>query len=405
MNVIILILISGMILWDSYAEDWPTWRGLKQDGISNENHWLKEWKQDPNILWEAELGIGFSSFSVHAGKVVTAGFFNNEDVVYCMDAMSGKIKWSFHYPSELDAKYYDGGTSATPVFNENKVYHLSRNGELFCLSEETGKVVWKRALLNDVYTKKPTWGFASSPVVVDGLVILNVGSQGTAINKETGEVVWKSDDKVGGYTTAVIYKDFNKDTKIAVFGVEDRFVAVEVKTGKLIWEVPWKTSYDINAADPVISGNLIYLSSGYGKGCGVFKIHGNGVEKVWENKEMNNHFNSSVLVGGRLYGFHGNSNTAKKNSFRCLDFNTGNVVWNNDDLKFGSLFLAGQMMMLLDDKGELILMDPKADEYKETYRMQLLSGRCWTVPVLVNGLLYARNASGHMVCLDLRIKS
>lgn len=405
MKTTIQILVGGMTLWGCFAEDWPTWRGLKQDGISNETTWLKEWKQDPKILWEAELGVGFSSFSVQAGKVVTAGFVNDEDVVYCMDAINGKIKWSFKYPSELDAKYYDGGTSATPVFDGNKVYHLSRNGDLFCLSLETGKVIWQRALLKDVYTKKPTWGFASSPVIVDGLVILNVGSQGTAINKDTGEVVWKSEDRVSGYTTAVVYKDLNKGTKIAVFGIEDRFVAVEVKTGKLVWEVPWKTSYDINAADPVISGNLIYLSSGYGKGCGVFKINGSGLEKIWENKEMNNHFNASVLVGGRLYGFHGNSNTAKKNSFRCLDFNTGEVIWNNEDLKFGSLFLAGQMLIVLDDKGELILVNPKANEYTETYRMQLLSGRCWTVPVLANGLLYARNASGHMVCLDLRVKS
>jgi outer membrane protein assembly factor BamB len=275
------------------AEDWYRWRGPDLNGISKETGWSTSWPNEgPKRLWKANVGTGFSSISVSHGRAYTVGNRNERDTIYCFDANTGAEIWKNTYPAPLDDHYYDGGPSATPTVDGDKVYHLARRGGLFCLDAATGNVLWSKNLHGELGVKIPEWGFASSPLVEGELLILNVGNAGAAINKTTGAVVWASGKGSAGYSSAVPFSVGTE--RYAVLFLRESVAAVNVKTGKELWRQTWKTSYDVNAADPIISGNEIFISSGYNKGAALLRILSNQPNVVWQNKNMRNHYNSCV---------------------------------------------------------------------------------------------------------------
>jgi outer membrane protein assembly factor BamB len=229
----------------SQAADWPVWRGPTLDGISAE----KDWKLsgEPKVLWEAEVGLGFSSFVVGAGRVFTTGHADDRDSVFCLDAKTGKVIWMHEYAADLGDKYYEGGTSATPTVDGDKVYQLSRWGDLFCFEAATGKVVWEKNVQKETEANIPDWGFASAPLVQGDLLILNVGKAGMAVEKTTGKIVWKSETDSAGYSTP--YPITRDGKKLAIIGSGDSYVAVDVTNGTPAWSYKWNT--------------LHYLSEGY----------------------------------------------------------------------------------------------------------------------------------------------
>jgi outer membrane protein assembly factor BamB len=161
------------------ADAWPQWRGPNHNGISSEtqcsDHWLPD---DPPILWKANVGVGFSSFSVAKGRVYTMSNSDNRDTVFCFDAAPGKESWSHSYPAE---KYFDGGTTGTPTVDGERVFTLSRWGDVFCLEAATGKVIWTRNVQKETRVRIPTWGFSGSPLVFENLLLLTVGEAGLAL--------------------------------------------------------------------------------------------------------------------------------------------------------------------------------------------------------------------------------
>lgn len=381
------------------GEDWYRWRGPDLNGISKEKDWQPKFSAEgPKQLWKVSIGIGFSSFSVSDGRVYTMGNEKDSDTVFCFDAETGKEIWKHSYPCPLDPKYYEGGTSVTPTIDGDRVFTLSRKGDLFCLDAKTGKVVWSKNVEKELGAKIPTWGFAGSPLVEKDLLLLNVGSHGTALDKKTGKLIWTSDKTPSGYSTAVP-ADFD-GKRCAVFAGEKTVFAVTVADGKLVWEHPWKTEYDVNAAEPIISGDKVFISSGYNHGCALLQIKSGKASVVWENKVLKNHINSSVLFNGFLYGFDGNA--GPKADFRCVEFATGNTKWSELKLGAGALMIADGKLIIHTDKGELISAEATPDAFKPIGRAQVTGGRNWTTPVLSNGRIYCRNAKGDMVCLDVR---
>jgi len=227
------------------------------------------------------------------------------------------------------------------------------------------------------------------------MVILNAGSYGIALNKADGSVIWQNGKGAAGSSTAV---PFTLDGKkcVTLFATRE-MVALIAKSGKILWKIPWKTSWDVNAADAIIEGNKIFLSSGYNKGCAVYTFTSTGFTEVWQSKKMRNHFNSCVLWKGYIYGVDDGSYIS------CLDFKTGQVKWAQKGFGKGSLMLAGGKLVILSDKGKLAIAEASPAEYRELASAQILpKKKCWTVPVLANGRIYARNnPDGQLVCLDV----
>jgi outer membrane protein assembly factor BamB len=378
----------------SEAADWPNYRGPNHNGISNETGWSATWPEGgPKVLWKTSIGNGFCSIAVSNGRAYTMGNIKNNDILYCFDAKTGKEIWKKSYPCPLYKKNHEGGPSATPTVDGNAVYTFSKDGDAIRFNAATGQKVWHKNLNKELGIKHPTWYFASSPFIIDNIVILNAGSRGIALNKADGSVIWESGKDPTGYATAVPFTS-NGQKCVAIFAAKE-IVGVVAATGKIVWQFPWKTSYDANIGDPIISGNTVFVCTGYNRGCALLKIEGSNVTEVWQNKNMRNHFNCSVLWQGYVYGFD------EKKELRCLDFKTGQMKWSKGGLGKGSLMIADGKLIILSERGKLVIAEASPEGFRELASVQILTGKCWTVPVLANGRIYARNANGQLVCIDV----
>jgi len=386
------------LVFSASANDWPRWRGPDANGISKETGWSAKWPAEgPKRLWKASVGIGFASFSVANGRVYTTGNKDDTDTIFCFDANAGKELWKHSYPEKLDPKYYEGGTSATPTVDGERVYSLSKQGQLFCLDAAKGTVIWSQNLTNELKAKLPTWGFAGSVFIEGDVALLNVGSAGAALNKKTGKVIWSSSPEEAGYSTPMTF-DLRGERYAALAGKE-HILAVRVKDGEELWRHPWKTGYDVNAADPIVLGEQMFISSGYGHGCALLDISATPPKVVWENKILRSHLSPAVLIGGFLYGSDDDCYRANA-TFKCVELKTGEVKWT-EKTGFVSLMAADSRLIVLTAKGELLTVEAAPEVFKPISRAQVVGGKCWTTPVLANGKIYCRNAAGEVVCLDV----
>lgn len=395
------LLISALLLLPAIAraDDWPGWRGPSHNGISAETDWLDSWPKDgPPVAWKASVGTGFSSMAVAKGRLFTLGNASDKDTVWCLDAVSGKKLWSHSYDSPLDEKQFEGGPTSTPAVDENHLYTLSRWGDVFCFEAASGKIVWSKNVQKESGVRVPGWGFSSSPVIHEHMLLLNIGEAGMALDKRTGKILWSSPDKDAGYSSPVVFKRDNDSQ--AIFSADDGWAAVDVKTGKEIWRIKWLTRYGVNAADPIVSGDTVFVSSGYNKGGALLNLAEKQPADVWRNRNMRNQMNSCVLLDGFLYGIDGDTTT--KNFLKCVELKTGEVRWSHEGVGMGSLMAANGKLIVLSDTGELMVSPASPEGFKPSARAKVLDGKCWTVPVLANGRVYCRNAAGDLVCLHVR---
>jgi outer membrane protein assembly factor BamB len=384
---------------DARADDWPQWRGPDRNGISKETGWLEAWPAEgPKKLWEANVGIGFSSFSVFKGRLYTMGNVAEQDNVLCFDAETGQLKWKHEYAcSSRDPNGYHG-TRCTPTVDGNNVYTLSRQGHFFCLDAATGQVVWSKDFKKEFGGQWPQWGFAGSPLIEKDWVLSEAGGNAASVvafNKRTGEVAWKAGSDGAGYASLIAF-DLGGERCFLQFS-KDQLIGRKMKNGAEMWRLPWKTSYGVNATTPIIQGDEIFISTGYGYGCALLKASLTGVEEIWRNKNMRNHCNSCVLINGCIYGFD-------DNTLKCLDWKTGAVKWSTGDYGKGSLMSADGKLILFSDNGKLGLAQATPEAFQEICSFKALSRadkETWASPLLANGRLYVRNGP-KMIALDVK---
>ena len=402
MKILLITMITAVATAMSLpAKDWPQWRGPDRNGISTETGWLDQWPASgPAIAWRAQVGLGFSSFVVAEGRAFTAGHAAEKDTVFCFDVNTGKILWKHSYASDLGDKYFDGGTTGTPTIDGDRVYWLSRWGDTFCFNAADGKIIWNKNVKTETKARVPDWGFTGAPLVQGDKLILNVGDAGLALDKKTGAILWQSASKSAGYSTPLPVK--SGEDALAVFGSAQSYVAVKLKDGKEAWRIKWLTQYGVNAADPILDGDRVFLSTGYGKGAGLFKLGGATPEELWKSKVLRTQLNGAVLYQGHLYGMDGD--TGDKGPLKCLDFATGTEKWKHPAFGTGGIIIADGKLIALSGKGELLIAPASPDEFKPTARAQVLGGKCWTAPVLADGRIYCRNSKGEVVVVDARKK-
>jgi outer membrane protein assembly factor BamB len=450
-SAVVLVFVFNFVS-TSLADDWPNFRGPEYNGVSEETNLSFDWPSDgPDILWKADIGTGFTSIAVSDGKVYVMGNTGippveeeeeeedeeedegdddeededededegddeededdeeeegtdwaklspegNFDVVYCFDASTGEKKWEHRYAAPLVPNGYEGGPNATPTVDSDRVYTLSKNGMLFCLNAETSKEIWGKNLIKEYVIKIAEWGLSGSVLIVDDMVIVNAAEKGMAFNKYDGRLIWKNGIGPTGYATPVPYT-FKGKKCIALFGARHMY-GLDPFTGEELWSVPWKTMYDENNPDPIISDDKIFICTGLGTGCALFDIHEDKVTQIWKNKKMQNFLNGSVLCEGYIYG-------PSDTRLTCMDFKTGDVVWTEKGFGWTSLIIADGKLIFLNDKGKLFIAEASGEGYKEISSAQIMSTkRSWTIPVLANGKIYARNSVGELVCVDVSSK-
>ena len=381
------------------ADDWPNWMGPDRSGVSSESGWSTTWPADGLAEdWAKEIGIGFSSISVVDGVLYSMGHRDGQETVWCLDAKTGADVWSHSYSAKLNPNLYEGGPGATPTVSDEFVYTLSIDGRLLALDRKSGQVRWEKNLKQELGVEMPEWGFDSSPLVLGDQLILQ-GGRVASFNRHTGEKLWQTQKHSAGYGSVC---EFTRNGKSLLASLDcDGLRISDSVDGSEIAFQPWKSPYQTNSTTPIVVGDLIYISTGYNIGCGLFRFDGSSLTGVYSNKQMRNHFNNSILHEGYLYGFDGNSNLGRVVTLTCMNFETGETMWKERGLGCGSLMIADGKLVILSETGSLVIAAATSTGYQELSRSEILTGRCWTAPVLSNGKVYARNASGNLVCVQL----
>lgn len=383
------------------ATDWPSWRGPNRDGITPETNWSHEWPSDgPARVWKASVGTGFASMVVADGRLFTLGWDTDRDVVLCLDAATGRTNWSFSYPEALANKMYEGGPNSTPLVAGDRLFTASKTGNLHCFEAATGKLLWNRNLKRDIDAKLSDWGVSGAPVLADSQTLLiNYGPHGVALDPATGKLLWESGTKKDMSFAAPVVTRLG-DSPAALFIMSEALVAVEPKTGKALWQSKFGQGYRTHCSDPVVSGDLVFISSG-DDGGELLRVSAKSAERVWKNKNLSTFTGTAVLIGGHLYGHETAGYKTANQQLRCVDFATGEVKWGEGGFGQGSLIAAGDRLLVLSEKGELSVVRANPAKFELLARTQAIGGKCWTAPVLANGRIYVRNAKGDLACFDV----
>jgi outer membrane protein assembly factor BamB len=398
------------------ALDWPQWRGPDRNDISRESDLLKDWPKDgPAMLWTySDAGTGFSGPSVVGDHFLSMGADEKTEFVFCLDVKKGTRNWSEPVGERLQNGWGDGPRS-TPTVDGDFVYALAGRGNLVCLQLADGKKVWEKSLTKDLGGNVPGWGYCESPLI-DGnkVVVTPGGGKGAiaALDKKTGEVIWRSKAFTDGaqYSSLVVgncggVKQYVQMTNRSVAGVA-------ADDGRLLWRHECSNP-TAAIPTPVVDGDFVYSTSGYGAGCRMVKVTagGNGAlkaEEVYANKDMSNHHGGVIKVGDYVYGSYSDSG-----GWMCQKFDDGKVVWKDKKLGKGCLTCAGDRLYLYSESdGTCVLIETSADGWKEHGRFKIpqqtklsrKGGHIWTHPVVANGRLFLRDQE-LIFAFDVRAKA
>jgi len=385
---------------EAQTHDWPRWRGPDCNGVSQETSWRHIWpKEGLKTLWKTSVGAGFSGISIKEGRLYTMGFADEKDTIWCLDAETGKEVWRYSYPSIIFSDQFQGPAS-TPTVDDNYVYTISRKGIIHCVERLTGKPVWSCDVREKFGVKPLGHGFCCSALIEGDRVIMDIAKT-VAFDKKNGDVVWETEDYGPSYCSPVAF-DQNGVACLAVFNGTG-LVVLRLKDGSEVCRQPWNDTGAncVNAQMPIVEGDRIFFCSSYDDGSGLIEVReGKQAKLVYKNvMRTGHHFAGYVLWDGHLYGID-------ETQIHCLDFATGKEVWAEDaGIAKGSLMLADEKLIILSEKGELVIAEASPQGYQEHSRAQVLGGTSWTPPVLANKRIYCRNGEGDLVCVDASVPS
>lgn len=378
--------------------DWPRYFGPDGNGLSTETGLSKSWNSRPPAkLWEVPMSDGgFAGPSAAGGRVYIIDHQGQQDIVRALDFGTGHEQWTYRYDEGGGDNY--GYSRATPTVDGNRVYTCSRSGLLLCLDANKGSRLWSRNLASEMGGKRPQWNYAASPVIDGDRVVVIPGSpKGTVavLNKSNGQTIWQGGgEEPGSYATPVTATIGG--TKQYVIFAAQALLGVRASDGRRLWRVPWVTGCDVNAATPLVAGNRIYITSGYGHGCAVVEAGASSARIVWQNKTIQAHFSSSILYGSRIYG------TGDPGNLVCLDPASGRTLWSKSGFEKGGLIgLDGVLLVMCGDSGALAMVKADPSSYQELGRFTPLGGQSWTAPIVAQGKLIVRNKSA-LACFELR---
>ena len=359
---------------------WTDFRGPQRDGLYTETPIRTDWPAaglEP--LWSRPIGGGYASFVVADGLAFTIEQRRGEEVVVAYDIDSGAERWTYAWPAHFRETMGGPGPRATPTWHDGRLYALGATGRFVCLDAATGSVVWERDILADGGAANLPWAMSGAPLVVDDVVVVQPGgSRGwsvAAYDRLTGDVAWHVLDDVQGYTSPML-ATLGGIRQIVVVTAE-RAAGLRPEDGALLWEYPWTVPVVPNIAQPlVINDTRLFLSAGYGKGAALVELTPAGdrlaATTVWESNRMKNKFSSSVLIDGYIYGLD-------ESILACIDAATGELQWKGGRYGYGQLLAAGDHLVVLTERGDLVLVRATPDGHDEVAGFRAIEGKTWNV--------------------------
>lgn len=376
------------------AHDWPQYRGPERDGTSPESGLLAQWPVDgPKVLWKRDVGTGFSGLAVAGEKIYTMMAEGDKEYAAAFDAASGKELWRTEVGAQFPSEFGDGPRS-TPAVAGGNVVVLGSYGDLVGLAAKDGAKRWSLNLPKDFGGAVPSHGYSTAPMIEGDLLVIEVGGGRNkayaALDPKTGKTRWTTQDGSATYTSPIAVTLGGKRQLISLGG--NQIVSLDTQ-GELIWSHAW----DGGIAMPIfIAPDKLFVSTFQASMMAQLQEGEGGVkiEELWQNAEMNNHFNSSVVSGGYLYGFD-------NNILKCVAVEDGERMWAKRGFGEGSLILADGHLIILTERGQLVQAKATSEGFEEEGRFQAIEGKSWTAPALAGGKLYIRNLK-QMMSLDLR---
>ena len=388
--------------WVLIAADWPQWRGPLRDGTSEETGLLSEWPPEgPPLAWRATgLGAGFASVAVSDGRVYTQGQQGDLSYVIALDEQTGEQIWRIENGGSYTNRR-GGGPRGTPTVEGGVVYALNSDGSLVAARASSGERLWSTNLLTRFEARNISWGLSESPLIDGQRIIVNAGGDGAsivALDKSNGNVLWKSLSDEAGYSSAMVAEAGGVRHYVLLTG--EGAVGVRASDGALLWRYDGVSNSTANVATPIVHDNHVFVSSDYGTGGALLQLipvgGGVRVEEVYFSREMRNHYSSSVLIDGYLYGYSSRVLTA-------MNFKTGEVAWKDRAVGKGHVITAEGKLYLWSEDGVAGLAEATPSGYREISRFSVPHGdlHTWTLPVIANGRLYLRDQDT-LSCYDIR---
>ncbi len=397
-----LILLSGALA----AQDWPQFLGPARNGVLSGAALLDVWPTTgPSRIWEKDVGQGFSGPVVAQGKLILFHRLGEKETIECLDSRTGRRLWIFDYPTTYRDDFgFDEGPRAAPAISGGHVYTFGAEGMLHCLDFASGKKTWSVDTHRVFGVRKGFFGAAGSPLIEGDRVLLNVGGSNgaglVAIQKDSGKTLWTATSDEASYSSPVAATI--DGARHIFFLTRAGLVDVDPANGQVRFQFPWRARMQasVNAATPLVIGNLVFISASYDTGAALLDVRGSQPRKIWSSDEaLSNHYATSVYRDGYLYGFHGRQEYGP--SLRCIELKTGKVQWNQDQFRAGTVTLVDDRLLVLRESGELILAPATPKEFRPVAHAQVLPATVRSYLALADGNLYARSEK-KLICVRLR---
>jgi len=369
---------------------WPGFRGPDRDGIIRGVRIETNWSASPPVeLWRRPIGPGWSSFAVRGDLLYTQEQRGDDEVVACYQVATGKPVWRHRDATRFWESNGGAGPRGTPTLSDGRVYTLGATGILNVLDAGNGAVVWSRNAASDTGTKVPGWGFASSPLVVDDIVIVAAAGQLAAYDVATGDRRWIGPARGESYSSPHLLIIDGVAQVLLMSGVGATSVAPA--DGTLLWEHPWAGAAIVQPAQ-VAGGDVLISTASASGGIGTRRIavaHGPGgwtVEERWTSIGLKPYFNDFVVHDGHAFGFDGSI-------LACIDLENGKRKWKGGRYGNGQLVLLPDqdVLLVLSEEGEMALVGATPDQFTELARFPGIEGKTWNHPVLIGDVLLIRN--------------
>ena len=378
--------------WSNWQwADWPQWLGPYRNGVSPQTGLFGD-KPSFKESWRVQGGPGFSGLSVVGDRIYTMYVHSQAEYAVCLDARNGEVLWRTRTDGNLPERQGGDGPRSTPTVDGKMVYVFSAHGILYALDSQFGTEKWSHDLVREFDSIRLGRRFGASPLVEGDVVLIEAGGKNghslMAFDKTSGEVAWTAGNDEMGYSSPIIATI--GQTRQAVFFTGGGLISVAPQHGRVLWKHLWMTSHNVNAATPVfIPPNRFFISSSYDMGGTVVEVtatdKGYEVAEVWRNKNMKNHFATSIYYQGHLYGFDGSI-------LKCLDAETGTEKWKTRGYGKGTLIVADGHLVILGEHGNLGIAEATPKGFVEKANALVFRrSRCETIPSLADGGLYLRD--------------
>ena len=401
-----LCLLVSCLPCTALAADWPGFLGPERNGTSGDTGLLRQFPAGgPTVVWRRAVGPGYSGPVVVGDRLILFHYRRGHSMVECMSTQTGSSLWTTEYRSEFDGGMFrELGPRATPTIADGLVYTMDADSTMQCLDLATGNLLWRRALAKDYAIPEGYFGNSSSPLIEGELILVNLGApQGAglaAFDRHSGKTVWTTTNEEASYSSPVAATIGGQ--RYSLFFARGGLHAVDPRTGGQYFFFPWRPRLrqSVSAATPLVVGNRVMISASYGTGAALLEVADGRYQKVWTLHDViDNHYNTCVYHEGHLYGIDGRQEGGAR--LRCVEWNTGTPAWTEDPFGCASIILADGRLVILNEKGQLILAAASSARYQEAGRASILKGTCRAHPALAGGQFYARD-NEQLVRVDLR---